>query len=79
MGGLRSFLNLDPSFDRCLMSIIVTIALIIFAAFVSTSTSSADAFIAVLFVGPFAAVGLYFILLIAGWIVRAIRSGSEPR
>lgn len=61
------------------MPIIVTLALIILAAFVSTRTGSADAFIAVLFVGPFVAVGLFYVLLILGWIVRVIRSGSKPR
>jgi hypothetical protein len=59
--------------------IIVTLALIVLAAFVSTRTGSADAFIAVLFVGPFAALGLFYVLLILGWIFRAIRSGSKPR
>jgi hypothetical protein len=59
--------------------IIVTLALIILAAFVSTRTGSADAFLAVLFVGPLAALGLFYVLLILGWIFRAIRSGSKPR
>lgn len=61
------------------MPIIVTLALIVLAAFVSTSTDSADAFIAVLFVAPFAAVGLIYVLMLVGWLVRAIRNGSEPR
>ncbi len=61
------------------MPIIVTIAVIVLAAFVSTSTGSADAFIAVLFVGPFAAVGLFYVLMLVGWLVKAIRNGSEPR
>ncbi|APF36687.1 hypothetical protein BOQ54_04590 [Chelatococcus daeguensis] len=61
------------------MPIIVTLALIILAAFVSTRTGSADAFIAVLVVVPLAALGLFYVLLILGWIFRAIRSGSNPR
>jgi hypothetical protein len=61
------------------MPIIVTLALIIVAAFVSTRIGSADAFIAVLIVVPLAALGLFYVLLILGWIVRAIRSGSKPR
>lgn len=61
------------------MPIIVTLGLIILAAFVSTRTGSADAFIAVLFVDPFAALGLFYVLLILGWIIRAIRNGSKPR
>ncbi|WP_296576712.1 hypothetical protein [Phreatobacter sp.] len=60
------------------MPIIVTLAFIILAAFVSTRTGSADAFIAVLVVAPLAALGLFYVLLILGWIVRAIRSGSKP-
>ena len=59
------------------MPIIVTLALIILAAFVSTRTGSADAFIAVLFVGPFAAVGLFYVLMLVGWLVKAMRS-SKP-
>jgi len=59
--------------------IIVTLALIILAAFVSTRTGSADAVIAVLFVAPFAALGLFYVLLLAGWLLRAIRSGAKPR
>jgi hypothetical protein len=61
------------------MPIIVTLAVIVLAAFVSTSTGSADAFVAVLFVGPFAAVGLFYVLMLVGWLVRAIRNGSESR
>lgn len=61
------------------MPIIVTLAVIVLAAFVSTCTGSADAFIAVLFVGPFAAVGLFYVLMLVSWLVKAIRSGSEPR
>ncbi|ALV27387.1 hypothetical protein [Pannonibacter phragmitetus] len=61
------------------MPIIVTIAVIVLAAFVSTSTGSADAFIAVLFVGPFAAVGLFYVLMLVGWLVKAVRNRSEPR
>ncbi|TVR79940.1 MAG: hypothetical protein EA405_11980 [Rhodospirillales bacterium] len=61
------------------MPIIVTLGLIILAAFVSTRTGSADAFIAVLVVAPLAALGLFYVLLILGWIFRAIRSGSKPR
>lgn len=61
------------------MPIIVTLALIILAAFVSTRTGSADAFIVVLVVGPLAALGLFYVLLAVGWLVRAIRSGSSPR
>ncbi len=61
------------------MPIIVTIAVIVLAAFVSTSTGSADAFIAVLFVGPFAAVGLFYVLMLVGWLVKAIRSGPDSR
>ncbi|ESR23653.1 hypothetical protein [Lutibaculum baratangense] len=61
------------------MPIIVTPALIILAAFVSTRTGSADAFIAVLVVAPLAALGLIYVLLVVGWIFRAIRSGSSPR
>lgn len=61
------------------MPIIVTLALIIVAAFVSTRTGSADAFIAVPVVGPFVAVGLFYVLLLVGWIIRAIRSASKPR
>ncbi len=59
------------------MPIIVTIAVIVLAAFFSTSTGSADAFIAVLFVGPFAAVGLFYVLMLVGWLVKAMRS-SKP-
>lgn len=59
------------------MPIIVTIAVIVLAAFVSTSTGNADAFIAVLFVGPFAAVGLFYVLMLVGWLVKAMRS-SKP-
>lgn len=58
------------------MPVIVTIAVIVLAAFVSTSTGSADAFVAVLFVGPFAAVGLFYALMLVGWLVQAIRSGK---
>jgi small neutral amino acid transporter SnatA (MarC family) len=61
------------------MPIIVTPAIIILAAFVSTRTGSADAFIAVLVVAPLAALGLFYVLLLVGWIIRAIRSGSNPR
>ena len=61
------------------MPIIVTIAVITLAAFVSTGTGSADAFIAVLFVGPFAAVGLFYVLMLVGWLVKAIRNGSDSR
>jgi hypothetical protein len=61
------------------MPIIVTLALIILAAFVSTRTGSADAFIAVLVVAPLAALGLFYVLLLVGWIIQAIRSGSSPR
>jgi len=61
------------------MPIIVTIAVIVLAAFVSTNTGSADAFVAVLFVGPFAAVGLFYVLMLVGWLVRAIRSESDSR
>lgn len=61
------------------MPIIVTLAVIVLAAFVSTSTGSADAFIAVLFVVPFAAVGLFYVLMLVGWLVKAIRSGSHSR
>jgi len=61
------------------MPIIVTIAVIVLAAFVSTSTGSADAFVAVLFVGPFAAVGLFYVLMLVGWLVKAIRSGPGSR
>ncbi len=61
------------------MPIIVTLVVIVFAAFVSTSTGSADAFVAVLFVGPFAAVGLFYVLMLVGWLVKAIRNGSESR
>jgi hypothetical protein len=58
---------------------LVTLALIVLAAFVSTRTGSADAFIAVLFVGPFAALGLFYVLLLVGWLLRAIRSGPKHR
>ncbi|WP_186394592.1 hypothetical protein [Stappia sp. TSB10GB4] len=61
------------------MPIIVTLAPISLAAFFSTRTGSADAFIAVLVVAPLAALGLFYVLLVVGWIVRAIRSGSKPR
>lgn len=61
------------------MPIIVTIAVIVLAAFVSTSTGSADAFVAVLFVAPFAAVGLFYVLMLVGWLVKAVRDGSERR
>ena len=61
------------------MPLIVTPVLIILAAFVSSRTGSADAFIAVLVVAPLAALGLFYVLLILGWIIRAIRSGSKPR
>lgn len=61
------------------MPIIVTLALIILAAFVNTRTDSADAFIALLVVALLAALGLFYVLLVVGWIIRAIRSGSEPR
>ena len=60
------------------MPIIVTLALIVLAAFVSTRTGSADAFIAVLVVVPLAALGLFYVLLVVGWIIREIRSGSKP-
>ena len=59
------------------MPFIVTIAVIVLAAFVSTSTGSADAFIAVLFVGPFAAVGLFYVLLLARCILRFIFIGAR--
>lgn len=59
------------------MPIIVTIAVIVLAAFVSTSTGSADAFVAVLFVGPFAAVGLFFVLMLVRFILRSIFVGSR--
>jgi hypothetical protein len=58
---------------------LVTLALIVLVAFVSTRTGSADAFIAVLAVAPFAALGLFYVLLLAGWLLRAIRSGPKPR
>lgn len=61
------------------MPIIVTLALIILAAFVSTRTGNADAFIAVLVVAPLAALVLFCVPLVVGWIIRAIRSGSKPR
>ena len=61
------------------MSIIVTIAVIILAAFVSTNTGSADAFVAVLIVGPFAAVGLFYVLMLVAWLVKALRNGSDSR
>ena len=61
------------------MPIIVTLALIILAAFVSTRTGSADAFIAVLVVGPFAAVGLFYVLMLVGWLVKAVGNGPERR
>ncbi|MFN6951130.1 MAG: hypothetical protein ACK4NE_00845 [Albidovulum sp.] len=61
------------------MPIIVTLALIVLAAFVSTRTGSADAFIAVLVVAPLAALGRFYVLLLVGWIIQAIRSGSKPR
>jgi hypothetical protein len=59
------------------MPIIVTIAVIVLAAFVSTSTGSADAFIAVLFVGPFAAVGLFYAVLLVRLMLRFIFVGSH--
>jgi len=59
------------------MPIIVTFAVIILAAFVSTSTGSADAFVAVLFVGPFAAVGLFYVLMLARFILHFIFVGSR--
>jgi glucan phosphoethanolaminetransferase (alkaline phosphatase superfamily) len=52
------------------MPIIVTFAVIVLAAFVSTNTSSADAFVAVLFVGPFAAVGLFYMVLLVRIVLR---------
>jgi hypothetical protein len=30
----------------------------------------------VLFVGPFAAVGLFYVLMLVGWLVKAIQSGK---
>ena len=54
------------------MPIIVTIAVIVLAAFVSTSTGSADAYIAVPFVGPFAAVGLFYVLMLEFAVLQFI-------
>jgi len=59
------------------MPIIVTLAVIVLAAFVSTSTGSADAFVAVLFVGPFAAVGLFYVVLLARFMLRFIFASSR--
>ncbi|WP_148259243.1 hypothetical protein [Polymorphum gilvum] len=61
------------------MPVIVTVAVIALAAFVSAGTGSADAFVAVLFVGPFAAIGLFYVLMLVGRLMKAIRSGPHSR
>jgi len=59
------------------MPIIVTLVVIVLAAFVSTNIGSADAFVAVLFIGPFAAVGLFFVVLLVRLLLRFIFIGAR--